>query len=230
MAAAVPEQGAGELDEAAVVGWLLVVADEECAALLKPGEGALDYPAAGGMSLLAPAVELLLADPADVRDVSGVRAGRLAGGVVIPLVQTEVLRDGIGVGARDHDRFDRLREELGVVDVRTGDRGREGPTVFLDQYALLGAHLGSVSGVWASRAAREAALAHRAVSGLPFPAHAAELLTLPDQVVPDLLQQPVRGEPLKPAVDGRARTEPLGQIVPLTPRAQPVDDPVQHPP
>ena len=106
----------------------------------------------------------------------------------------------------------------------------EWPAVLLDQDALLGAHLGSVSGVWASRIALEAALAHHAVGGLPLPAHAAQLLALADQIRPDLLQHTVRGEALKPAVNGRGSAEALGQLVPLAARAQPVDDPVQHQP
>ena len=69
MAAPVLQQGVGELDEAEVVDGLLVVADQERSALLQPGERSLHDPAAGGVSLLTPPVEFLLADPADVRDV-----------------------------------------------------------------------------------------------------------------------------------------------------------------
>ncbi len=60
--------GCGERDEAEGVAWLLVVADEDRPALLQPGERALDHPAVGGVALAAVLVELLLADPADVRD------------------------------------------------------------------------------------------------------------------------------------------------------------------
>src|SRR3990172_4777454 len=96
MEAPVPEQGAGELDEPEVVGWFLVVADEDGAALREPGEGALDDPAAGGAAVPAPLVELLLADAADVRCVAGLLGCTLAARVVVALVQAELL----GVGGR----------------------------------------------------------------------------------------------------------------------------------
>jgi hypothetical protein len=84
---AASEECAGELDQAFVVVGVLVVADEDRAARGEPGEGALDDPAAGGVGLLAPAVELLLADPADVGDVAGGGACGLPGRVVVGLVQ-----------------------------------------------------------------------------------------------------------------------------------------------
>lgn len=67
VASAVPEQGAGELDESEVVGGVLVVADEDRPAFLEPGDGALHDPSARWTGLLARGVELLLADLADVR-------------------------------------------------------------------------------------------------------------------------------------------------------------------
>jgi len=48
-----------------------------------------------------------------------------------------------------------------------------------------------------------------AVGGLPLPAHTTELLALPDEIRPDLLQQAIGGEALKPAVNGRCRAEAL---------------------
>jgi hypothetical protein len=62
------QSGAGELDGAEGVAWLLVVADEDRPALLQPGERALDKRVAGGVAQACGLVELLLADPADVRD------------------------------------------------------------------------------------------------------------------------------------------------------------------
>src|SRR5437899_837435 len=103
------------------------------------------------MCLLAPGVALLLADATNVRDVPGGGSGGLAGRVVIPLVEAQVLGHLLGVGALAHDRVDRSGQELGVVDVGTVDRDRERAAGLLDQDALLGAHLGSISGVWASR-------------------------------------------------------------------------------
>jgi hypothetical protein len=74
--APVPEERAGELDEGEVVGGVLVVADEDRAALREPGECALDDPAAGGVALLPRLVELLLADAADVGKVARLLGSR----------------------------------------------------------------------------------------------------------------------------------------------------------
>lgn len=47
---------------------------------------------------------------------------------------------------------------------------------------------------------------------------------------PDLLEDAVADEPLKPAVDGRVRAEAARQLIPLHDGAQAVDDPVDdHP-
>ncbi len=68
MQPAVPPPRAGELDGDEGVAWLLVVADEDRPALLQPGERALDQRAVGGVAQARGLVELLLADPAEVRD------------------------------------------------------------------------------------------------------------------------------------------------------------------
>src|SRR5664280_1429015 len=180
------------------------------------------------MCLLAPGVELLLTDAPDVWCVPCGCAGSLAGRVVIALIQAEILDHPLGVGALDHDRVDGSGQELGVVDVGAVDRYPQRAASLLDDYALLGAHLGPVSGVWASRATLEAALAHHTVGGLPLPADRPQRLTLDDQGGPDLPEHSVSREALKPAVDRRVRTKLARQLVPLHTRAHAVDDPVQH--
>src|SRR5664280_2590612 len=167
------------------------------------------------MCLLAPGVELLLTDAPDVWCVPCGCAGSLAGRVVIVLIQAEILDHPLGVGALDHDRVDGSGQELGVVDVGAVDRYPQRAASLLDDYALLGAHLGPVSGVWASRATLEAALAHHTVGGLPLPADRPQRLTLDDQGGPDLPEHSVSREALKPAVDRRVRTKLARQLVPL---------------
>ena len=106
------------MDEAAVVGGLLLVADEDGAALLQPGEGALDHPAAGWVALLAGRVELLLADAADVGDVAAGLGRGAAGWVVVGLVEAEALRSALGrLGTLDRDRVERRLQQLVVVVV-----------------------------------------------------------------------------------------------------------------
>lgn len=87
------------MDEALVVVGLLVVADQDRAALLQPGDGALDDPTAGGMGLVAIGVELLFTDPPDVGHVPGVGADGVAGLVIVGLVEAEVPDQLFGVGA-----------------------------------------------------------------------------------------------------------------------------------
>jgi hypothetical protein len=79
------------------------------------------------VGLLARGVELLLADPADVRHVSGLGAEGVGALVVVGLVQAEVLEDLFRVGTLNDDRVDRLLEQLVVVDVRAGDHDPSGP-------------------------------------------------------------------------------------------------------
>src|SRR5664280_211705 len=147
------------------------------------------------MCLLAPGVELLLTDAPDVWCVPCGCAGSLAGRVVIALIQAEILDHPLGVGALDHDRVDGSGQELGVVDVGAVDRYPQRAASLLDDYALLGAHLGPVGGVWASRATLEAALAHHTVGGLPLPADRPQRLTLDDQGGPDLHRNGEQGSP-----------------------------------
>jgi len=97
MESTAPQQCTGELDEAFVVGRLLVIPDEDRAALRQPREGALDHPASRRVTLLTSRVELLLANTADVWDESGGLAGGLAGRVVVGLVQAQVLGEPLRV-------------------------------------------------------------------------------------------------------------------------------------
>jgi hypothetical protein len=115
------------LDEPAVVVGFLVVADQDRPAFLEPGECALDDPAAGGVRLLAGPVELLFADPSDVRDLAGGLGCRVAGRVVVGLVETEVLRALLRVWSLDDDRVDRPGEQLRVVHVCAVDLNAERP-------------------------------------------------------------------------------------------------------
>ena len=70
---------------------MLVVPNQNRPTLAQRRERALHDPAAGRMSPAAAAVQLLLADPTDMRRVPTTHRRRMTGGVVIPLVQTQVL-------------------------------------------------------------------------------------------------------------------------------------------
>src|SRR5215216_7042043 len=71
MLTAVPQQDAGYLDEPQVVGGLLLIAHQDRSALREPAQRPLHHPPPRRVALLARGVvELLLADPADVRNVA----------------------------------------------------------------------------------------------------------------------------------------------------------------
>ena len=89
MQPAVPEQGAGELDEPEVVLGLFVVADQDGPAFLEPGEGALDDPAAGRMP---PTLRATFTAMTKVGDVMSLADRRLDLGEVVALVEAQVLR------------------------------------------------------------------------------------------------------------------------------------------
>src|SRR5262245_39874307 len=101
------------------------------------------------MTLLAAAVQFLFTDAPDVRDVPAGLGRGPAAGVVVGLVQAEVLPVLERVGALDHDRLDRGRQQLGVVPVGAFDREPERAAASLDDQALLRAGLASVGRVGA---------------------------------------------------------------------------------
>src|SRR5215207_1193413 len=90
MLTAVPQQDAGYLDEPQVVGGLLLIAHQDRSALREPAQRPLHHPPPRRVALLARGVvELLLADPADVRNVAAL-PHRLPGrSVVVALVQAQ---------------------------------------------------------------------------------------------------------------------------------------------
>jgi hypothetical protein len=146
--AAEPDEAAGELEEAEVVLGLLLVADEEAAALGEPGQRPLDHPPPSLVPLGSR--RALVADGGDVWDVVPVDAGVPADGVVVALVGAEVLGEvGLGCGALQDDGVDGRGEELRIRDVRPDHGDGQRAAVGLDQEALLHAGLGPISGVGA---------------------------------------------------------------------------------
>ena len=87
---AVPDKGTCQLEQTQVIGWLLVVAHQYRPALGQPAQGAFHHPPPGRVGLPARLVQFLLANTPDLRLVSGVGDGPVAGGIIIPLVQAQV--------------------------------------------------------------------------------------------------------------------------------------------
>lgn len=90
MNTAIPQQGAGELNESEMIEPVLVVADEERAALRQPGQRAFHDPTSRFVFLVS-ASGGLFADAANVRNVLMLGDGGVAGRIVVALVQAQVL-------------------------------------------------------------------------------------------------------------------------------------------
>ena len=75
----VPDEGTSQLNQAQVIGRLLIIAHQYRPALGQPGQSAFYHPPAGGKGFLAPLVQLLLSNAPDMRTVlvSGNRSRRL---------------------------------------------------------------------------------------------------------------------------------------------------------
>src|SRR5829696_2335351 len=99
--AAIPEQPARQLDQPEVVAILLVVTDQDAAALRQPGERPLHHPPTRLVALRSVTPPGLLADPPDVRRIARVGRRRPTVGVVVALVQAQVLLPLGRVGALD---------------------------------------------------------------------------------------------------------------------------------
>ena len=141
---AVPDKGTCPLEQTQVVGWLLVVAHQYRPALGQPAQGAFHHPPPGRVGLLAPLVQFLLANSPDMRLVSGVGDGPVAGGIVIPLVQAQVLGT---FRPLHYDALQRRPEEFRIVDIGSGHHHAQWSAVPVDQDAFLAPSLASVCGI-----------------------------------------------------------------------------------
>ena len=117
---------------------MLVVPNQNRAALAQPPQRSFNNPAAGRMSPAAAAVQLLLADPTNMRRVSTTHRRRMTGGVVIPLVQTQVLllarrRPGF----RYHDGLQCALQQFRVMNIGPGDHDAQRTAVGVDYHASL---------------------------------------------------------------------------------------------
>src|SRR5271157_5726698 len=144
----IPKQTAGELDQAQVVLPMLVVTDQDRPALRQPCQRPLHHPAPCLATPGKPLLPAVLTDRPDVADVPFLLGHLMPGGIVVPLVQAQVLLDLLGVGPLDDDRLDRRLQQLLIDDVRSGDHYPERATVAVGQHTLLGPRLASVGGVF----------------------------------------------------------------------------------
>src|SRR5947209_331556 len=92
MEAAIPQQPTCELKQAEVVNRMFVIANQQGPTLREPSQGPLHHPAAWLLTLLGVTRLRLFFDPPDVRRVISRTGGLPTARIVIPFVQTEMLR------------------------------------------------------------------------------------------------------------------------------------------
>jgi hypothetical protein len=126
------DEAAGEVDEGEVVGGLSLVTNEQRAVAIVPAVGALDDPAA---RLAASAADQRRFAPSSyVRSHSAIANLLLGVGVVVALVETQVLRHQRPSPPPKHDRVERSAGHPLVVDVGSGhlDGDRDASAVSQD--------------------------------------------------------------------------------------------------
>ena len=141
---AVPDKGTSQLEQTKVIGWPLVVAYQYRPALGPPAQGAFHHPPPSRVGFLARLVQFLFANTPDVRLVSGVSDGPVADGIVMPLVQTQVLG---AFRPLHHYALQRRPEEFRIVDISSGHHYAQWPACRADQDAFLAPSLAPVRGI-----------------------------------------------------------------------------------
>jgi hypothetical protein len=110
------------------------------------------------MFFLPACIQLFFADAADVRHVTEDQRRRFAGGIVIALVQAQVLPVTARIGRIDHHGVERVLQHLRVMHVGGGDKSGDGPAAGLGQQAAFCPRFGPICRVWARCAPLKRAL------------------------------------------------------------------------
>jgi hypothetical protein len=151
MQSAIPEKAARQLQQPQVVEVMFVVAHQDGSAFRQPREGPLHHPAPWFVPPLARTGRRLLF--ADGADVSGIARGgdRLAsGGIIVGLVQAQVLRLlRRRLRPLHHDGRDGGTQQLGIVTIGPVDDQSERPALLIDQQTAFGALFATIGGVFA---------------------------------------------------------------------------------
>lgn len=100
------------------------------------------------MTFTALLIQFFFADTADVRVVTLLLGYPVAGGIVVSLVQAQMLgRLGRGLGTINHDRVDRFLQQLVVIHIGPGDNHTQRPAIGLDDQATFGAGFAPIRGI-----------------------------------------------------------------------------------
>ena len=174
--------------------------------------------------------QFLFADSPDMRLVSGFGDGLVAGGIVIPLVQAQVL----GTFRPAHHYA--LQTMLSSVGLRSfvswtlapATATLSGPPSPVDQDAFLAPCLPPVRGIASNSAPPKRAFPIEQSADCHSQFTPSQLPTFFDQHGPDTLQHPTLYPTLEGSVNGAVISQILGQVVPLAGATHPEDDPFQH--
>ena len=139
---AVADQDSGQLDEAEIVGGLLVPADEQAAEAVAPAMRRLDHPAARRVAVgVAGRGQGLCSGRfgRDMRGVAAARRGLAAGGVIVAPVEAAVARRADLGGDRVDLRVEQRAQLLHVVPIGLADHDRQRDARAIGQQVPFGA-------------------------------------------------------------------------------------------
>ncbi len=139
------DERTGQVDEGKMVGRLALVPDEERPEAVVPAVRPFDYPATGLLSADGSG-EGRLAAAANVSPNATFAEVAFRLGIVVPLVEAQVLRAPWTSWRAEHHRVERLAHHVQIGDVRgrQGDRQRDPAAV--GQNMALGTEFSAVTG------------------------------------------------------------------------------------
>lgn len=163
-----------------------------------------------------------------MHDVAGLLRHPCARFAVITFIQTQMLLGRGRVWSRDGERVQRRFQQLPVGSIRPADHEAQRHAMFIHQQTAFRAPFASIGRVFPSFFAAQGGFGYRAICRLPLPRDTFEFVILGQTGLPHAPED-ARAQPaLKIAVRGLSRTKFLGQRVPLTARAQNVQNTAHH--
>ena len=222
---AVPDKGTCQLEQTQIIRWLLVVAHQFRPALGHPAQGAFHHPPPGWVGLLAPIGPISPRQYAGYEAVTGVGDGPVAGGIVIPLVQAQVLD---AFRPLHHYALQRRPEEFRVVDISSGHHHAQWPAGPVDQDAFLASCLAPVRGIASNSAPPKRAFPIEQSADCHSQFTPSNSWHSSIRTAQTRSSTPALYPSLEGPVDGAVIPQLLGQVVPLAGATHTEDDALQH--